>query len=662
MTTHAAFGSWPSPIPAQLLVAGAALPSDVHAEEGVVWWSQSRPDQGGRQQVVRRNLDGTVVDALPDGFNARTRVHEYGGAAWWVSGGSVFANSWVDQRVYRSDSDGAFHALTPEPAQPHGFRYADGVVTPDGSTVICVREAHERDDVRNEIVAFPARASGDPELPAVLVSGPDFVAAPRVSRDGRQLAWLQWNHPNMPWDSTQLWVGDIEGSGRDMRVANKRRTAGQPGESVVQPEWGPNSSLLVVSDRSDWWNVYRVNGVDNLEPVYPVAAEVGRPAWVFGQSRYVVTGAGSIWMTFSDGAGGHLLGVTPDSPITDLVVDALSLGQLRWNNGEIVAISRRFTTEPEVVSYPVSVTGTLSGSQPVVLYGARDLGLDTAGVSIPRPVTFPSTGGRLAHGWFYAPAGLLDGEVLTGLEGEHPPLITMIHGGPTSEAGASFSLAVQYWTSRGFAVVDVDYGGSTGYGRRYRRLLDDAWGIVDVDDACAAANWLAEQGLVDRNRLAITGGSAGGFTVLAALATRDMFQAGANHFGVADLGALARDTHKFESRYLDGLVGPWPDAEAVYTERSPLSHVDGFDKPLIVFQGLEDEVVPPAQSEMIVAALKAKGVPHAYLPFEGEQHGFRIAANIVRCITAELYFYSRVFGFEPADRVEPVDIVFAEKL
>lgn len=661
MTTHAAFGSWPSPIPAELLVSGAALPSDVHAEGGVVWWSQSRPDQGGRQQVVRRNLDGTVVDALPDDFNARTRVHEYGGAAWWVSGGSVFANSWVDQRVYRCDSDGAFHALTPEPAQPHGFRYADGVVTPDCSTVICVREAHDN-DVRNEIVAFPARAVGDPELPVILVSGPDFVAAPRVSRDGRQLAWLQWNHPNMPWDSTELWVGDFEGSGRDTRVANQRRTAGRPEESVVQPEWGPDASLFVVSDRSDWWNVYRVNGVDDLEPVYPVAAEVGRPAWVFGQSRYIVTETGSIWMTFSEGGDCHLVGVGPDGTTTDLVVEGLGLGQLRWNHGDIVAISRRFTHEPEVVSYPVAVIDTPGKSQRVVLYGARDLGLDPVGVSIPRHVTFPSANGRVAHGWFFAPAGLLHGEVLTGIEGERPPLITMIHGGPTSEAGASFNLAVQYWTSRGFAVVDVDYGGSTGYGRRYRRLLDDAWGIVDVDDACAAANWLAEQGLVDRNRLAITGGSAGGFTVLAALATRDTFQVGANHFGVADLGALARETHKFESRYLDGLVGPWPSAEAVYTERSPLSHVDGFDKPLIVFQGLEDEVVPPAQSEMIVGALKAKGVPHAYLPFEGEQHGFRIAANIVRCITAELYFYSRVFGFELADRVEPVEIVFADKL
>jgi dipeptidyl aminopeptidase/acylaminoacyl peptidase len=664
MTKHAAFGSWPSAIPAELLVTGAALPSDVHAEGGTLWWSQSRPDQGGRQQVVRRDPDGTVVDALPDGFNARTRVHEYGGAPWWVKNGSVFANSWADQRVYRCDADGTFGVLTPEPPHPHGFRYADGVVTPDGATVVCVRETHnvsDSHDVTNEVVSFAASGDAEPSAPAVLVSGPDFVAAPRVSRDGTQLAWLQWNHPNMPWDSTELWVADLSGVGNDMRADNARRVAGQTGESVVQPEWGPDGALYVVSDRSDWWNVYRVNGVDDLQPLNPVEAEIGQPAWVFGQSRYVVADDGAVWMTYSDEQGCHLVGLGPDAQTQDLLVDALGLGQLRWSNGRVVAIARSFTNEPEVASYAVSAAS--DGRAPAtVLYPARELDLDPRGIAIPRHITFPSAAGRVAHGWFYPPTGVVEGEVLAGLDGELPPLVVMIHGGPTSEASASFNLGVQFWTSRGFAVVDVDYGGSTGYGRKFRRLLDDAWGIVDVDDACAAATWLAEQRLVDPTRLAIRGGSAGGFTVLAALATRDTFHAGADLFGVADLGALARDTHKFESRYLDGLVGPYPADEAIYIERSPLSHVDGFDKPLIVFQGLEDEVVPPAQSEMIVAALKAKGVPHAYLPFEGEQHGFRIAKNIIRCTTAELYFYSRVFGFELADDIEPVEIVFAEKL
>ena len=663
-----AYGSWPSPIPAELLVAGAALPGNVHAENGVVWWSQSRPDQGGRQQVVRCD-QGVVTDVLPDDFNARTRVHEYGGAAWWVGGGDVFACCWADQRLYRATPGATPVALTPEPAVPHSFRYADGVLTPDGGTVVCVRETHDGDQVRNEVVAFAATADGEPAAPAVLVAGPDFVAAPRVSPDGSRLAWLAWDHPNMPWDSTELWVGHLSGSGSDARLEDAHRVAGAaPGESLVQPEWGPDGSLHVVSDRSDWWNVYRVHGDDDLVAVHPVTAEIAEPAWVFGQSSYVIADDGMIWMTFTDPDGAHLLGVGPDGETRDLQVPVSSLSQLRADGQRLVAIASEQKEERWVGVFDVGPTDHPADFDPAllravtVLHPGRDLGLDRAGISTPQQIHCPSAGGRTAHAWFYPPAGVLDGEPLTGLAGERPPLVTMIHGGPTSAADPAFDLGVQFWTSRGFAVVDVDYGGSTGYGRAYRRLLDGAWGVVDVEDACAAAEYLADQGLVDGARLAITGGSAGGFTVLAALALRDTFAAGASHYGVADLSALARDTHKFESRYLDGLIGPWPQAEAVYTERSPLSHIDGFDRPLIVLQGLEDEVVPPSQAQLIVDALAAKGVPYAYLTFPGEQHGFRIAANIVRALTGELYFYSRVFGFELADQVEPLEIVFADRL
>lgn len=655
-----AYGSWPSPIPAELLVAGASLPTNVFAGHGAVWWAQSRPDQGGRQQVVRRDAaDGAVSDVLPDDFNARTRVHEYGGGAWWVAAGQVYACSWADQRLYRAVPGGAPVALSPEPAAPHGFRYADGVLSPDGATVVCVREAHDGDDVRNEVVALDADPAGDLAGPAVLATGRDFVAAPRVSPDGTRLAWLTWDHPNMPWDSTELWVGDLTGSGSGARLENATRIAGLPGESLVQPEWGPDGSLYVVSDRSDWWNVYRVDGPDALVAVHPVEAEIAQPAWVFGQSQYVVAADGTVWMTFhADGV--RLVAVAPGGVVTDLAVPGVGgLHQLRdAGDGALAAIATYADAEPVVVRL-VPGQGAAGVEQ---LSPRRDLGLDPAGISRPQQISFPSEGGRTAHAWYYPPTGTLDGEPLTGPEGELPPLVTKIHGGPTASAEPSFSLGVQYWTSRGFAVVDVDYGGSTGYGRAYRRLLDGAWGLVDVADACAAAEHLAGQGLADPARLAITGGSAGGFTVLACLATRDTFSAGANHFGVADLSALARDTHKFESRYLDGLIGPWPEAEAVYTERSPLSHIDGFDRPLIVLQGLEDMVVPPSQSQMIVDALRDKGIPHAYLEFPGEQHGFRIAANIVRALTGELYFYSQVFGFELADDVEPVEIVFADRL
>ena len=671
MVAHAPYGSWPSPIPAELLVAGAARPTDVFAEGGLTWWSQSRPSEGGREQLVRRDGDGSLHDLLPDGWSARTRAHEYGGGAWWVSAGVVFFTSWADQRLYRLDPAAGQpepitpEPITPEPAAPHALRYADGRVTPDAAFVICVRESHPADagKVRNEIVAVPS-SGGEP---TVLVAGRDFVASPRISPDGGRLAWLAWDHPDMPWDGTELWIADLvpDGAG-GLATSGAELLAGGRDESLVQPEWGPEGTLYVVSDRSDWWNVYQVLGAGpaQLHPVCPVAAEVGRPAWVFGQSGYRPAAGGVVWFTFSDGAGAHLVEVAADGSCVDRPIDCLSLQQLRLDGDRLVAIATEAEREPSVVQFSLPAPGSAAGSAETaelvaqVLQPPRDVALPAGALSRGRRIDFPSEGGRVAHAWFYPPAG--DG--VSGPHGELPPLLVMVHGGPTAAADPSFKLSTQFWTSRGFAVVDVDYGGSTGYGRPYRRLLDGGWGIVDVQDACAAARWLAEQGLVDGARLAIRGGSAGGFTTLAALAGTDVFAAGASHYGVADLAALARDTHKFESRYLDRLVGPWPLAEATYTGRSPLSHVEGFTSPLIVLQGLQDEVVPPAQAELIVAGLRERGVPHAYLAFEGEQHGFRIAANIVRAITAELYFYSRVFGFTADGAIEPVEIAFAERL
>jgi dipeptidyl aminopeptidase/acylaminoacyl peptidase len=655
------YGAWPSPIDARDLVTGASQPIDVWAEAGTTWWSQTRPDQGGRQQIVRRESDGTRHDPLPESWNSRTRVHEYGGAAWWTHNGVIFTVDWSDQRLYRVDPDQPPVPITPAPATPAALRYADGRLTPDGAFCVCVRESHAGDEVRNEIVAVAARATGEPAEPVVLFTGPDFVAAPRISADGTRLAWIEWQHPNMPWDTTRLWVGDLVQTEDGVRLENPRQVAGEPDESLEQPEWGPDGSLYVISDRSDWWNVYRVNGLDKLDgpaelvAVHPLAAEVGVPAWIFGLSRYLVTDTG-IWLTYSTAEGAHLVEVSSDGSVRDDVLPFLSLASLRRDGSRIVAIASQATADPVVISI---VRPSPAGSLEVtVLSEAHDSGLPTAAISVPQRIDFPSAGGRTAHALLYLPASA----DVQPPAGEKPPLLVVIHGGPTSAASPAFRLSTQYWTTRGFAVVDVDYGGSTGYGRPYRRLLDDAWGIVDVEDACAAATWLAEQGLVDPERLAIRGGSAGGYTTLAALATKDVFAAGASHFGVADLGALARDTHKFESRYLDGLVGPWPEAVDIYTERSPLSHIDGFDRPLIVLQGDEDAVVPPAQAEAIVEALAAKHVPHAYLLFAGEQHGFRKAENIVRSLEAELSFYAQVFGFEPAGSIEPVEIAFAEKL
>ena len=672
------YGAWPSPIAARDLVTGSSQPVETWAEAGVTWWSQTRPDQGGREEIRRRESDGSVTGPLPERWNARTRVHEYGGAAWWVHEGVIFSVDWSDQRLYRVAPGQSPVPITPTPAVPLALRYADGRSTPDGAFCVCVRESHGDDgEVRNEIVAVTANPTDEAELtePTVLVTGPDFVMSPRISADGTRLAWIQWQHPNMPWDTTQLWAGDLVRAGDRLELRNPQRIAGHPDEALQQPEWGPDGRLYVISDRSDWWNVYRVgssvaaDGDLELEPIHPLAVEIGHPAWRFGQSRYLV-GADAVWLTYSTAEGAHLVQVGLDGSAHEQVLPFVVLTSLRLDQdertgeGRIVAIGGRATADPVVVAIPIhrpdAEPTDRPGSEPefTVLTDATPNGPALTAISVPQLIHFPSTDGRTAHAQLYLPTS----SRAQGPADEKPPLLVAIHGGPTSAAGSSFKLSVQYWTSRGFALVDVDYGGSTGYGRPYRRLLDGAWGLVDVDDACAAATWLAEQGLVDPQRLAIRGGSAGGFTTLAALATRDVFAAGASHYGVADLGALARDTHKFESRYLDGLVGPWPEAADVYTERSPLSHIDGFDRPLIVLQGDEDAVVPPAQAKSIVDALAAKHVPHAYLLFAGEQHGFRQADNIVRALEAELSFYAKVFGFSPAGDIPPVEIAFAENL
>jgi dipeptidyl aminopeptidase/acylaminoacyl peptidase len=666
MAQERSYGSWPSPIDAAHLVSGSSAPGEVFAENGVTWWSQTRPDQGGRIQLIRRDASGETSDVLPPDGNARTRVHEYGGGAWWVHDGVVFATSWADQRLYRIEPGGEPIAITPEPPSQHSLRYADGRLTADGRFVVCVRERHEgpqATQVFNEIVAFPAAPAADGSItPAVVLFGSsDFVAAPRLSDDGR-LSWLSWDHPDMPWTSTRLWIADLDLTHDNPHLHHPRLIAGGLDEALVQPEWGPDGTLYVVSDRSDWWNVYQVaipaklGDVADLEPLYPVDSEIGQPAWVFGQSRYAVDHAGTVWLTYSADGQAQLVGVhtQTNEPLTHLDLPYAALGSVRADGGRLVAIAASADAEPVVIEWDHTSTEL----PPVVLRPAQPNPLPAESVSIPRHIWFPSGGGRTAHAWLYLPvnAGVL------APEDEKPPLIVAIHGGPTAAASPAFRLPVQYWTTRGFAVADVDYGGSTGYGRAYRSLLDGAWGIVDVEDACAAATYLAGEGIVDPRRMAIRGGSAGGYTTLAALAEHDVFTAGADLFGVADLGALARDTHKFESRYLDGLVGPWPQAEKVYQERSPLSHIDGFDRPLIVLQGDEDAVVPPAQSQMIVDALAAKGVPHAYLLFAGEQHGFRKAENIVRAQEAELTFYGMVYGFTPDGDLPPLEVEFADKL
>ncbi|MFO1035412.1 MAG: S9 family peptidase [Geminicoccaceae bacterium] len=567
----------------------------------------------------------------PVTFNLRSRVHEYGGRAFAARGDVVVAAGFADQRLYLLAKDALPRPLTPESGGR--LRYADLVLDLPRGRVLAVREDHrDGGEPRNEIVAVPL--AGDPHEGVVLSGAHDFVAYPRLSPDGRTLAWIAWNHPAMPWDGTELWLADLDVAGA---TAARRLVAGGPNESLVQPEWSPNGRLHVVSDRSGWWNLYRVER-DGLVSVCPVEGELAGPLWQLGAR----------WYDFLDDR--TAMGILTRDGGSDLVRLDLAAGTvhpLDLGMADLAGISCS-GGRTLVQALPADAPARLllvgeDGTRTLATSG--EAGVDAAYFTRSRPIAYPSADGRTAHALFYPPAN----PEFEGPPGTLPPLVVRTHGGPTGRASAAFSLAIQFWTSRGFAVVDVDYGGSTGYGRAYRRLLDGTWGIVDVEDCVAAVRHLAAEAAVDGDRVAIRGGSAGGYTTLCALTFTDAFKAGASAYGIGDLEALARDTHKFESRYLDRLIGPWPEAAEVYRARSPIHHVDGLSCPVIFLQGLDDKVVPPNQAETMVAALRRKGITVAYLTFAGEGHGFRMAATMETALLAEFAFFCRVFGIAPAD-------------
>lgn len=663
------YGAWPSPITAARLLKGSAGVSEIRVDGNDIWWNEQRPAEGGRTQLVRRTPDGTTHDLfpawVPDGpgraWNARTAYLEYGGGSWGVRTGTVVFADWSDQRLYRIDVGGTPVAISPEGDGPRSLRWSEPTWL-DDHWLVLVREDHraatiaEHGEARNELVALPLDGSAveDPSRMRVLATGADFVHSPAVDAAGTRVAWLRWDHPRMPWDGTEVVVATIDRDvdGAPVGLSGETVVAGGPDESIVQPGFLAGGRLVFCSDRSDWWAPFVLGPDGVVAPILADGAEVeiGGPLWVGGLRWWTETSDGRL-VVVARSEGTDRLAAIDDGRLVDLGTPFTEIAQVvAGGDGGVLVVGSSPTAEvaPHVVAID---QGNGRGSEPQRLRPAVDRGFGSDLVSTPRHVTFPS-GGRVAHALFYAPVN----PAVTAPAGELPPLIVMIHGGPTSAARHRLDLAKQFWTSRGFAVVDVDYGGSTGYGRPFRRLLDGAWGLVDVEDAVAAAAHLAAEGLVDADRLAIRGGSAGGYTTLAALCFHDTFAAGASHYGVADLSALAAETHKFESRYLDGLVGPWPEARATYDDRSPIHHTDGFDRPLLVLQGDEDEVVPPNQAEMIVDALASKGVPHGYLLFAGEQHGFRQAPNIIRALEAELWFYGRVFGFDPADDIPPVEV------
>ncbi|HVS65987.1 MAG TPA: S9 family peptidase [Thermoanaerobaculia bacterium] len=652
----APFGSWPSPISAHDVAAQGARLSDLRLdpETGALLFIERRPWEQGRCALVeatRERAGWQVRDRVEAPWNVRTRAHEYGGAPYLAAGGVVWFSHFADGRVYRQPRNGG----EPRPITSEGrSSYADFVLDARRDRVLCVRERpREGKEPESTIVALSAApaAAAEPADPVVLVSGQDFFSDPRLSPDGGRLAWLSWSHPDMPWDATTLWCADL---GADGMPGEPRRVAGGPrtdgsGESIFQPLWSPDGVLHFVSDRDGYWRPYRL-GTSGPEALTRREAEFGLPQWVFGMSTYAIP--------------------TPELLVTLFTEEGLwRIARLRLPDGELEPLTLEDTALDELAASPThAFFVAASARQPTRLLalelatsaheraGIETVYAPTAGalaegyLSVGEPMDFPTAGGEVSHAFYYPPTSA----DFTGPEGERPPLLVKSHGGPTAATGNGLDPGVQFWTSRGFAVVDVNYRGSTGYGTAYRRALEGQWGIADVDDCVAAAQALVERGLADPDRLAIRGGSAGGFTTLAALAFRDTFRAGASHYGVGDLEALVRDTHKFESRYLDRLIGPYPERRDLYRQRSPLHSADRVSCPVIFFQGLDDKVVPPNQAESMVASLRERGVPVAYVTFAGEGHGFRSEPAIVRALEAELSFYGQVFDFEPAGDIEPV--------
>jgi dipeptidyl aminopeptidase/acylaminoacyl peptidase len=708
----AANGSWRSPMSASDAASGATRFSGLAVDpirggggdtavgdRIAVWWAESRPAEG-RITVMGSVHGGSAAELGPGDLRVRSRVNEYGGGAMWVAQDTVY---WVEESSQRircqhsaSDPTGSPwrpRSLTGAPPAARAWRYAAGRVGAGGEWLVVEREAHTDElglalaEARNELVAVRTGDArqwvlvGTDGADAALGAG-DFVAAPALSPDGTALAWLRWDHPDMPWDAAELWVGTLDLDGAAPRLSQRRRVAGGRAGAVAHglgrpvsvclPEWSPDGRLWWCDDADGWWHLRAAHepgapgagAGDDPSTLVPGGGdpgeEVGEPRWVAGGRRYAFLDDGRVAMIVSaDGVDSIQLLDPATGERSPLPGPAFSSAELIDAHGFTVAVVGGTPTTPTSVWRVDLTTGSVSELRPT------DPPLDPAWISVPEPISFPTGSAVLpgapvqvgddrvepvAHALFYPPTS---GDH-RGPDGELPPLVVRIHGGPTAAARPEFSTSVQFWTTRGFAVADVNYRGSTGFGRAYRDLLQGSWGVVDVEDCLAVTGFLAASGRIDGERCVIRGGSAGGFTALAALCNQSAwgadgaFAAACSLYGVTDLAAMVADTHKFESRYLDGLVAPLPEGEAVYRERSPLFHAERIDRPVLLLQGSADVVVPPSQAEVLVAALEARGVPHRYVLFPGEGHGFHLANTVVQALRLELDFYGEVLGFDPA--------------
>lgn len=646
----APYGAWASPISAAMVAAGATPLSSLALDaDGDIYWLAGRASEAGRQTLLRRH-GARTEEVTPLPLNVRTRVHEYGGGAYAVHGDTVYFSHFADNRLYSRSGEPEAEPFT----APGRQRFADFVVDAGRQRLIAVREQHPDDpdshaQPENALVAVGLPGSAAPGAETVLASGHDFYSSPRLSPDGRMLAWLTWDHPRMPWQGTELWLAAVL---EDGTLGTPLCVAGGPEESVCQPEWAPDGSLYFVSDRSGFWNLYRhADAGGPAQAVCPMEAEFASPHWVFGNAMYGFASAQEIVCTYIDKGVSRLARLDIASGQLQAIANPYEeIRELRVGSGSGVNFLALLGGSPTI---PLELARIdLAGGELEVLAHSIGDTPDLGYLSVPQSISYPSAGGRTAHAFFYPPAN----KDMQAPAGTKPPVIVISHGGPTSMTVNTLKLATQFWTSRGFGVLDVNYGGSSGFGRAYRDALKGQWGIVDVEDCIAGAQYLVQHGMADGERLIIRGGSAGGLTTLCALTFHDVFKLGASYYGVSDLKGLDQDSHKFESHYNEYLIAPAPQADALYQARSPINHTDRLARPMIFFQGLDDKVVPPQQSEAMVQALKQRGVPVAYVPLEGEGHGFRKAENIIRTLEAELYFYQRMFGLPTAGAQAPVEI------
>ena len=637
------YGSWTSPISAESLTGAVLSIKEPGCDGEAIYWLEGRPAEKGRTTLIRL-LNGEQTELTPNPFDVRSRAHEYGGGSWTANSGIVLASNGSDNRIYRIGEKG------PEPITPEGpWRFADLLIDVLHQRIIAVREDHSLEGIEpiNTLVQLDLDGPND-DGGQVIISGTDFVSSPALSPDGTQLSWLQWNHPNMPWDGCELWYSDVD---EDGTLRNIHHVTGGVNESIVRPRWNNTGLPVFASDRTGWWQLYADRGEAGILPIMePSEAEFAEPQWVFGMSTWDFTATGEVVAAWNaDGVWklGRLdVAMTPihefDLPFTDI-----SNVRMQQDTNKVLFLGASPTDLGGLVLLDI-----MTGEWEYLRQRASET-VDAAYISVPESISWKNDNGATAYGFYYPPTN----PDFAAPEGDLPPLIVESHGGPTSQSSSALSLKRQFWTSRGFAILDVNYGGSTGYGREYRNRLQGNWGLVDVEDCVSGAEYLANEGLVDPARLAIRGGSAGGYTTLAALTSTQVFAVGVSYYGIGDLEAMTRDTHKFESRYLDGLVGPYPEDKKTYIERSPMHHVDRLDSSMLLLQGLEDKVVPPNQAETMYEAVRQKGLPVAYIAYEGEGHGFRQADTIQHSTLAELAFFGRVFGFVPADSVPDIEVV-----